>query len=278
MRRISAAALGAWLLIGALGCDPQNDAASNPGAAPTGPRSAASRAALAAKSPTAKNLISNASDSPGAVPSASGLKGRQMFDGDSRGTSPFSFFGGNAVPVSRPNTYSGTYSKFSPPKDLNTAPPPAPGFFSGSQSAVVAAVRALGGDVATGLKIAASAVRDGVSVPIALALAKAESGIGTNNSVSSKGAIGPMQVMPTTAAEMGYHLRPGDNDLSITAGTDYMKRYLKARCGNNVACYARGYNGGPGVANGGRIRKETVNYIPVVQNAFSTILPFFSSI
>jgi soluble lytic murein transglycosylase-like protein len=85
----------------------------------------------------------------------------------------------------------------------------------------------------------------GVDPAVVLSIIKAESGFRAD-AVSAKGALGLMQVMPDTAAEMGYD--PTVPEENIQAGTEYVKfllsRYQNRRNGLSLAIAA--YNAGPG--------------------------------
>jgi soluble lytic murein transglycosylase len=64
---------------------------------------------------------------------------------------------------------------------------------------------------------------------------------------SSAGAMGEMQVMPATAKDPGYGVRPwqgGADDLA-RVGRDY-RRAMERQYGGDVAKMWAAYNGGPG--------------------------------
>jgi soluble lytic murein transglycosylase-like protein len=85
----------------------------------------------------------------------------------------------------------------------------------------------------------------GVDPAVVLSIIKAESAF-REDAVSPKGALGPMQLMPETAAELGYD--PTDLTENIQAGTEYVSwlidRYKNRRNGLSLAIAA--YNAGPG--------------------------------
>lgn len=99
-------------------------------------------------------------------------------------------------------------------------------------------------------KIIAAARRYGVPEDLALRLARQESGTRhyRNGEVirSSAGALGVMQLMPATAAELGVD--PYDEDQNIDGGIRYLLRMYQMFGNWNHAVAA--YNAGPG-----RIRK-----------------------
>lgn len=89
-----------------------------------------------------------------------------------------------------------------------------------------------------------------------------------NPLTSSAGAIGPMQVMPGTFADMArrYGIKGGitDPDANIEAGVAYLSEQMK-RFGNETAA-AAAYNAGPervkqNIASGKPLPAETKNYV-----------------
>lgn len=105
----------------------------------------------------------------------------------------------------------------------------------------------------------AEAERQGVDPSLVLRVMQAESG-GRANAVSPKGAIGPMQLTPRTARELGVNINdPFDN---IRGGVRYLAQQLKAFGSPDLALAA--YNAGPGnVRKYGGIPPfaETQNYV-----------------
>ena len=88
-----------------------------------------------------------------------------------------------------------------------------------------------------------AAQQHGVSPQLALALAKAESGL-NQNKVSSAGAVGVMQMTPVAAASVGYSWQDMfDTIKNIHAGIKYFQRLLNQFGDTNVAVAA--YNAGP---------------------------------
>ncbi len=83
------------------------------------------------------------------------------------------------------------------------------------------------------------------------------------SAVSVKGALGVMQLMPATAAELG--VRPGVIEENIRGGALYLRRQLD-RFGS-VPLALAAYNAGPGaVARYGGIPpyRETRNYVATI--------------
>lgn len=90
--------------------------------------------------------------------------------------------------------------------------------------------------------------RYGVSAALVKSIIKAESAFNPD-AVSSKGALGLMQVMPQTAQDMGLDAsKPAQN---LEAGTRYLKwlldRYSNKK--NSLAKAIAAYNAGPGAVD-----------------------------
>ncbi len=108
--------------------------------------------------------------------------------------------------------------------------------------------------------IEASAARHGLDPALLKALIHAESGFNPN-AVSSAGAKGLTQLMPSTAAGLGVS-DPFDPEQSIEGGARYLKAQLDRFGDESLALAA--YNAGPGaVARYGGIPpfRETQNYV-----------------
>ena len=84
---------------------------------------------------------------------------------------------------------------------------------------------------------------------------------GRPHAVSPQGAKGLMQLLPSTAADLGIHnlFDPGQN---IRAGTRYLRILLNRF--RNVKLALWGYNAGPGSVKRNKFPLETRRYIPKV--------------
>ena len=105
---------------------------------------------------------------------------------------------------------------------------------------------------------------------IAAITVQSESG-GNPNAVSPKGARGLMQVMPATARDPGFGIRPssGSQADDVRVGREYLAK-MQQRYGGDMAKVWAAYNAGPGrvdqaLQGGGdwlaRLPKETRDYV-----------------
>ena len=110
-----------------------------------------------------------------------------------------------------------------------------------------------------------AAEKYGVSPDLVKAIATAESNM-NQDVVSEAGAIGVMQLMPSTAAGLGVD--PYDRVQNIDGGTRYLKQMLDT-FGGNVRHAVAAYNAGPGaVSKYGGVPPygETKNYVGKVMD------------
>ncbi|MBZ5724016.1 MAG: lytic transglycosylase domain-containing protein [Acidobacteriia bacterium] len=116
----------------------------------------------------------------------------------------------------------------------------------------------------------ADAAADKYSLPRKLvrSVIAAESGF-RQQAVSAKGAIGLMQLMPSTAEAMGAN--PRDPAQNVDAGTRYLRNLLDRYHGGLWHALAA-YNAGPGAVdkhNGVPPYRETINYVYRITEDYS---------
>lgn len=117
-------------------------------------------------------------------------------------------------------------------------------------------------------QVSAAAAKYGVPEWLALAVAKAESAFNPS-AVSSAGAVGVMQLMPSTAA--GLNVDPYDTSQNIDGGVKYLSQLLSKYGGDTTKALAA-YNAGPGnVDKYGGVPPfpETQSYVQKILSAFT---------
>jgi hypothetical protein len=101
---------------------------------------------------------------------------------------------------------------------------------------------------------------EGLEPELVESVAKIESGL-EQSAVSAKGAIGLMQLMPSTAAGLG--ITASNADSNVRGGAKYLRELLLRYDGNYVLALAA-YNAGPGAVakyHGVPPYAETVQYV-----------------
>ena len=120
--------------------------------------------------------------------------------------------------------------------------------------------------------ITAAADRNGLPAAFVRSVAQAESAF-NQNAVSRAGAIGVMQLMPATAADLKAD--PNDPEQNIEAGTRYLRDLLTKYNGDAVKALAA-YNAGSGAVdryNGVPPYRETITYVDRVIRDYKKSLP-----
>ena len=116
-----------------------------------------------------------------------------------------------------------------------------------------------------------AAIDNGLPPAIVHSVARAESAY-RSNAISTKGAIGVMQLMPATAASLNAD--PNDPEQNIEAGARYLRELLERYNGDSVKALAA-YNAGPGAVDkygGVPPYRETITYVDRVLKNYSKLI------
>ena len=144
-----------------------------------------------------------------------------------------------------------------------------PTLFVDDEPALINPKRTLETTADTGARLAAEARNQGLAPGLLEAVAWQESR-GRMNAVSVKGALGVMQLMPSTAAQLGVN--PGDLADNIRGGALYLRQQLD-RFGS-VPLALAAYNAGPGaVLRFGGIPpyRETRDYVAKIMGNWKPV-------
>jgi len=155
------------------------------------------------------------------------------------------------------------------PTDLQSPIDPATATAASTYRATQAQPKSTSGDTSLDSAIHRAAADSGLDPALIRAVIQTESG-GNASALSPKGAIGPMQLMPGTASELGVDAH--DPVQNILGGSRYLAS-LKKQFGNDDLALAA-YNAGPGaVSQHGGIPPypETRAYVRKVLQARDTL-------
>ena len=97
--------------------------------------------------------------------------------------------------------------------------------------------------------------KSGLSPQLIAAVVHVESR-GKSNLVSSAGAIGPMQIMPTTANMLGVN--PYNTEQNIIGGSEYLAKLIRQF--GNIKKALIAYNEGPTALAQGKVYTQSVTY------------------
>jgi soluble lytic murein transglycosylase-like protein len=106
--------------------------------------------------------------------------------------------------------------------------------------------------------VEASARKHGVPVEFALQVAKKETGVQCGK-VGSSGERGPLQILPSTASQMGYKgIRKASCAEQTDAGMEHLAKCYRGMGGNRwftAACHNQGFS-----AISGKVKKRAKRY------------------
>ncbi len=132
------------------------------------------------------------------------------------------------------------------------------------------------GDIDTAIEQAAA--RHNVDPNLVRAVIKVESNFNPN-AVSRKGAMGLMQLMPSTARQLNVH-NPFDPEQNVDAGVRHLKQLLESY-GGDIKLTLAAYNAGAGAvarSSGVPHYAETQNYVRRITNLYYSGVGFNSSV
>lgn len=101
---------------------------------------------------------------------------------------------------------------------------------------------------------------NGLDADLVKAVVYTESG-GDTKALSPQGAAGLMQLMPSTARDLGV-TDPFNAEQNLSSGTRYLRALMNRFGSDELALWA--YNAGPGAVSRGHVPPETQDYIPAV--------------
>lgn len=145
----------------------------------------------------------------------------------------------------------------------------APSFATTAAQTAAAPIPEAGASAGVQSAIQSAAAATGLSPALLKAVATVESGLNPT-AVSSAGAIGLMQLMPTTAATLGVD--PNNTASNALGGAEYLKGLLN-QFGQNLSLALAAYNAGPGAVEhygGVPPYAQTQSYVQDVLNAYQT--------
>lgn len=110
--------------------------------------------------------------------------------------------------------------------------------------------------------VKASALKHGVPVEFALQVAQKETGVRCNE-IGSSGERGPLQILPSTARQLGYkNIRQASCAEQTDAGMEHLAKCYRGMGGNRwytAACHNQGFS-----AISGKVKKRAKRYANAV--------------
>ncbi len=173
-----------------------------------------------------------------------------------------------ALVIAAPATGHAQVIEISPSGEARTYDGPT--LFVDSEPTPISRQRVPGAAIDTPARIALEARNHGLAPGLLEAVAWQESR-GRMDAVSVKGALGVMQLMPGTAAELGVN--PGDLADNIRGGALYLRRQLD-HFGGSVPLALAAYNAGPGAVrrySGIPPYRETRDYVAKIMGRWRPV-------